>query len=539
MLRRELLTSALGLAAVGLAPACGNRNARVVRARFDEASPELGHRLRDSLPSLIRAARDAPVVRTDVVIVGAGVAGLAAARALRLGGVEDVRVLELHETNGGTSSGGRSAVTPFPWGAHYLPVPRADDVPLAALLDEMGLVEGVDPRGVLRIREPYLVRSPEERIFENGRFHEGERPLDGASRASRDAFARFDALVARYIAARDAHGARAFDNPVERSGRAEDVLALDAMTATRFLGTYGLSDARLLAYLDYGVRDDFGCSLDTVSAWALMHYHVSRCADAHGEPAPQIAFPDGNHTFVRHLAAPLGGRVRTSAMVVDVRDVGDAVEVLGYDVARDAPLRIRARRAIVATPKYVAARIVASVREDASRPFAPFTYAPWMVANVHLDTRPRSRGLPFAWDTVLSESRSLGYVTATHQRGRDTGPTVLTYYLAFADADPNRARRALLESDPDSLCALVLDDLRAAHQDIDECVTEVVVRRHGHAMVRPVPNFYTSDARRGARVPRGLVHFGNTDDSGMALFEEAFAQGMRAGAEVVRALAGA
>ena len=58
---------------------------------------------------------------------------------------------------------------------------------------------------------------------------------------------------------------------------------------------------------------------------------------------------------------------------------------------------------------------------------AEFEYGAWMVANLTLKSRPKSKGFPFAWDNVLYDSPSLGYVVATHQRCADHGPTVLTY----------------------------------------------------------------------------------------------------------------
>src|SRR5262245_36993516 len=65
--------------------------------------------------------QDAPIPNTwrdqAVVIVGAGVAGLAAGWELRRRGITDVSVLELDDAIGGTARGGRSEVTRYPWGA--------------------------------------------------------------------------------------------------------------------------------------------------------------------------------------------------------------------------------------------------------------------------------------------------------------------------------------------------------------------------------------------------------------------------------------
>ena len=53
-----------------------------------------------------------------------------------------------------------------------------------------------------------------------------------------------------------------------------------------WLAAEGLDDIRLRAYLDYACRDDYGAGLDTVSAWAGLHYFACRHGfDAPGEPA--------------------------------------------------------------------------------------------------------------------------------------------------------------------------------------------------------------------------------------------------------------
>ena len=56
-----------------------------------------GHALRDGA---LKGPSPATVKRTRVVIAGGGVAGLAAARALRLAGVDDFALLELEDTAG-------------------------------------------------------------------------------------------------------------------------------------------------------------------------------------------------------------------------------------------------------------------------------------------------------------------------------------------------------------------------------------------------------------------------------------------------------
>jgi len=189
----------------------------------------------------------------------------------------------------------------------------------------------------------------------------------------------------------------------------------------------------------------------------------------------------------------------------------------------------RANHVIFAAPQFIAARVIASYRDT-----HPFTYGSWLVANLTLREHPSSSGFPLAWDNVLYESPSLGYVAATHQSGRDAGPTVLTYYYAFGDRDPRVARQRLLSAGRDEWAEVVLSDLERAHPGIRRITEHLDVMRWGHAMVRPSPGFISGDARRTARQPFGRIHFANTDLSGVALFEESLHHGVRAAEEVMR-----
>ncbi|HUG52681.1 MAG TPA: twin-arginine translocation pathway signal, partial [Vicinamibacteria bacterium] len=194
------------------------------------------------------------------------------------------------------------------------------------------------------------------------------------------------------------------------------------------------------------------------------------------------------------------------------------------------PVVVVSERAIVAMPRFVARRVVRPLRD---RDDEGFTYGAWMVANLHLDSRPTSAGYPLAWDNVLYDSPSLGYVVATHQSGRDHGPTVLTYYLPLLDEDPAAARRRLLATAWEEWVDTILADLGRAHPGIGELVENVDVYLWGHAMVRPRPGFLWSAALAASARPLGRLRFAHTDLSGMALFEEAQHWGIRAAASIL------
>jgi hypothetical protein len=444
-------------------------------------------------------------------------------------------VLELEPQPGGTSAYGSDGVVPYPWGAHYVPVPAPENRALVALLDELHALER-GPNGEVRGKETLRIREPEERIFLDGNWHAGLFPEPGASAEDLAQLARYNREIEQLSRFRDARGRRAFTLPMSLCSDDAELTRLDRISARRWLDERGFDSARLRWFVEYACRDDYGLSLDTTSAWAMLFYYASRTPDAGGMSAPFLAWPEGNGRLVRHLAEVAGDRLQTSRLVTDIVPEADVISLSALDLRTSTLTRYLATQVILAIPQFVVPRILRPWREAPPAHVAAFGYGSWLVANLHLRARPESRGFPFAWDNVLYDSPSLGYVVATHQRHTDSGPTVWTYYLPLIDSDPKVARTRLLAGDHASYCDAILGDLGRAHDDLEKAVERIDVWRWGHAMIRPTPGFIWGPARRRAAEAFGRVHFAHSDLSGLALFEEAQDRGVRAAEAVLRAL---
>ncbi len=549
--RRQFLLSLLAgtsaAALPGLLTGCNNSQASIP-GKLLGADFELGHKLRD------RQFVNGPVTdweQTETVIIGGGIAGLSAAWRLLRAGQTDFCVLELEAVAGGTSRSDRNAVTAYPWGAHYVPMPHKKNATLLQLFEEMGAVSQTES-GDWDAAEAVACREPQERLFAARAWLEGLYPHQLASEQDLQQWTQFQQIVYRWIDWRDAAGRRAFTIPLAHCSRDPEVLQLDEITATAWLDSLQLTSRPLRWLVDYCCRDDYGLTSDQTSAWAALFYFASRIEQSGNAEAPLLTWPAGNGEIVNYLQELCGPRLQTGKAVVSLKsaapnletrkalatDDGPAseVEVRYFDVHENRLRGIRAGRVIFAAPQFLAPYLISALPEERRAAAREFQYGAWIVANLHLSGRPQAGAVPLSWDNVLYESPSLGYVVATHQTGSDYGPTVWTWYLPLCDSFPAKDRQRLLNASREEWLRIILADLAPAHPDLRQYLEQVDVYRWGHAMIQPRPGFISGQNRLAAASPCGNIHFAGTDLSGVALMEEAFYHGVRAADEVLTAL---
>ena len=551
MQRRHFLGSAAAALLAGCQPP-----PPALEFAFAGIDLERGHALRDLLaqgplpaPTLVR--------RAQVIIAGGGVAGLAAARSLRLAGVHDFALLELEDTPGGNSRAGAVNGVACPLGAHYLPVPGDHAPEVQDLLEELGLRQRV--AGRWQYDERHLCHSPQERLYFEREWQEGLLPVQGVGEATLEQYRRFSQAVGA------ASRAARFTMPQfaaldAKTGLAPAHQALDAMTFEAWLQQQGLDDAHLRWYLDYCCRDDYGAGIARVSAWAGLHYFASR----HGFHAPGeavaedregvLTWPEGNGWLTQQLAAPLKaqGQLQTGTSVLRIAETRRGVEVDAFNHHSGNVERWQAPRCVVALPVFVAARVVQNPPAFLAQAAQRLQWAPWAVTNIHLNAPLADRpGAAPAWDNVIygdSNPGGLGYVDASHQKlDPRPGPTVLTYYQALGDVAD--ARQQLATQGAEHWGRAALAALAGPHPDVLQHATRVQVTRYGHAMSIPVPGVQTFLSQIGLQAAPGKrklllngerqralptpatarLAFAHSDWSGYSVFEEAFTRGHAAG----------
>ncbi|MCA8920156.1 MAG: NAD(P)/FAD-dependent oxidoreductase, partial [Planctomycetes bacterium] len=486
------------------------------------------HRVRDAT-TLGAPAREE---EHEALVIGGGVAGLSCAWRLRRDGLRP-RVLDLGREPGGNARCGANEVSAYPWGAHYLRAPTVEHPALERFLSEVGVLRGRDSRGALDWDVRAVCAAPLERCFAGGVWSEGLLP-PGHEAADRAELERFRAQAHALAGAHGADGRRVFCLPLEASSRDPEWLALDRRSFASWLEEQGYTRPRVRWYFDYACRDDYGCTTETTSAWAGLHYF---CARHTTEPTRDVAltWPEGNGRLVRLLFEAQGGTDfggRALCLRLEPGEPGAPSAALVYHADRDELVRHRARHLVWAGPRFQLGRLLAAPPPGIDA----FSYSPWLVVNATLDHAPGGYGAPLSWDNVPYDSPSLGYVVANRDRDL-AAPRVVTWYRPFAGADPVAARRELFALGPEEIRGLVLDDLFGMHPELRGRVRALDAWRWGHALIRPVPGFLWGEARRAATEPIGSLRCANSDQSGLPLFEEAFYRGV-ATAEQVLADAG-
>ena len=550
--------NALAFAALSPAALVGCKSNHAIAGGFTGTSPERGHLLRDA-----RTIAAPSVTRTvHTLIAGGGVAGLSAARALRLQGMDDFALLELEDSAGGNARADSMAGMAHPIGAHYLPMPGDAAYETQDFLEELGMRQRVSGRW--QYEERYLCHSPQERLIMNGAWQDGLLPLADVGPATLAQYGKFAQLVERW---RKTGG---FQIPRAHTPQALQAMAQLAMPFNAYLDAQGLTDTTLRWYLDYCCRDDYGAGVDVVSAWAGIHYFAARHGfgmpgdkAADGERDRQqggvLTWPEGNAYLTHALAAPLGERVHTGRVVLQITEEKSGLTVLALNVQTLAVERWQAQRCIVALPVFIAQRVVQNAPDFLRHAAQHTSYASWLVANVHTNAPllDAGGGAAPSWDNVIfnpvqtggvagdtagsASPTGLGYVDAMHQSTRTApGPSVLTYYRALGTSV--EARSSLLAKPWAQHKDETLADLRAAHPDIDQRAVQVNITRYGHAMAVPTPAFIreiglqpqknllnqlSNKEQAGASSVQSTqrLRFAHSDWAGYSVFEEAFRAG--------------
>ncbi len=501
---------------------------RIIPTHFAGANSKTGHLLRENkFPS------PTTKLTVDTVIVGGGISGLSAARNLLNNHFTDFVLLELDNTTGGNAKGGKNAVSEYPYGAHYLPVPNEHFTDLLDFLKEHNIVTGFDSKGLPIYNDYYLCAEPQERLHYKGMWQEGLPPKNGMSETERKELERFNTLIEAYKNGIGSDNKPAFTIPAAWSSSDERFLRLDDISMFDFLKENNFKSEFLFWFIDYCCKDDFGCDATKASAWAGMHYFCSRNGkSANANSYEQLTWPEGNYFLVKCLRKNSAAALKTNHLVYNVEKNKNNWNCFVFDVVKNTTLIYECKNVIFATPQFINKRLIRNTQEPL---FTDFHYYPWLVANITITDKNALNGLgELAWDNVFYYSKSLGYVNACHQnQDRLEKKTVITFYYNFSERTAQEEREFAFEKDEHFWRMFILNDLKIAHPHIAELVEEIELYIHGHGMIAPTKGLRSSKSRKKLEAGFDNLQFIHSDISGISIFEEAFYNGMQASKKIL------
>lgn len=418
----------------------------------------------------------------EVIIIGGGIAGLAAAHALR---ERDIVVYEADDRTGGRVFSQRRQPYWMSVGAHIL---GGADTAMGRLATDLGLT-------LVPIQGDMTAIWTNEKLVRGGRpeLYPFRLALPFAARLSliRTGL-RFKRAVDRAIAATpDAiHGNREFDGdyPIVSGDALLDERPFSEILGTTHPAVHGLfrSAANRLASEPHELSGHFGSSV-IGSLWAMGKRHAVTVEGGLGE-------------ITRALSERVGDRIITGAKVSRVRAGRPWAEV---DVGRgDRQETVRARFVVFAAQAWAAQETIANLPADKAEALRHVKYGPYVV----MAALTRERG-PMPYDDLYAvaiggRTLSMLFNTVNPLRidpsARTPGGALMMY------AGGERAASLMSRSD-DAIRSCFLSDVHAIFPEVEGQVEETWIRR----LPRGYPFWEPGRLGRQAALARPLenIHF--------------------------------
>ena len=395
----------------------------------------------------------------DVVVVGAGIAGLTAAWELR---DRDVLVLEAGDRVGGRLCSEQRDPYWLNFGGHVLAGPESST---GRLLDALGLT-AVDVPGVL------TAVAMNGRLLSSGRVETYPLRLP-LTRAERVALIRVGARL-RLAVAQYGRVSRRRAGETEADRQARVLAYRDDQTFADFLGAL---PAEVDAIFRPTIQRSSGDPEQVAAGYGIGYFQL--VWDRVGGLTRNVL--GGSAQLPQAIADALGERVQTQSRVEQVSPSSAGVTVRYHS---DGNLQeVEARCAVIATPAFVTRAIVDGLPEATDQALGQIAYGRYVVGSV-LTSEPG----PMPYDriyAVAAPKRSFNMMFNTANVLRTAGERApggtLMVYSAASLAD------AIWERSDDDIAAVYVDELAGIFPEIAGHVREVHIKRWSPGLPYPRP----------------------------------------------------
>lgn len=474
----------------------GPKKPYIVNVRSNRA---FGHLLREKANKQPTSTQE-----TDYIIVGGGVAGIAAATVLK---DSNFMLFEGDDRLGGTSASDHWKTTEFATGAHYeLAYPQSFGKEVISLLSDLAIIQFNPGSELFEFTEKqYLIKtSTMEQCFN------GDAILDDVL-AEADGVDAFYELMDSYV------------GKMQLPTRliSTDFEHLNHITFKEFLSSKIDLTPELEQRISYQMLDDWGGKCDEVSALAGVHYYT--CRPYNTKEVELFSPPNGNSYFVEKMIGqlPHPEALHTNTFIRAIRENEDGVEAEVLHKNGEVSL-VKAKGLIYAGQKHALKYILPEAKEQFSN-----SYAPWVSINIVC-----KKGVDFStWqnDVLTEDLNFLGFVNSVKQKTRPSEYDVFTAYYCFSEEE--KSTLVQIEENPEDFVSATIALIEEqTGTPLESHVEYVNVTLMAHAMPIPKPNYLTLND-----VPKfsDRIIFAGVDTGRLPLFYEACDSGLQAANQIL------
>lgn len=452
--------------------------------------------IRDTVNGIVKG----PVrtVHCDVLIIGAGASGIAAAQYLKSRGV-DIRIVENESVPGGAGIRGSWQGVEYPFGSVYF-------VTYDGQIKELCDAAGVEP-----------MHAPDDAVFYKGQllteiWQDKQLAALPVSAADKEGMRRFRDYLLK------PENIPSYPLPARLNPK---LAALDAMSGRSFIRQF--NSPFLESLLNLYSRSSMGAGLDETNAYCLLNFYRWELGDAFD--APRYIFKGGMNGLLSALSHKIGHeKFMFEHLAYSVSNVAKGVSTLCVAGAGEL-VEIRSKYAILASQKHVAARILPELSQSQADAMKQLRYPPYCTIHLHSDEPLLPKGYLDIW-TPGAEDFCTDIIcpNALLKDSEQNGKFVYSVYLPMADINrkmllDNQQLAAFAYSVAEKTCALLRPGSFGAIQEI-ECYA------WGHSLVVPSPGSHNGIAQR-AMQPIGRIFPAGSDNDASPGLETAVYHGFK------------
>jgi hypothetical protein len=531
MKRRDFIYK-LGIAAIvsnAILESCKNKSTNFT-IKENNGNTSSGHLLRNKFEKPLEYTTD----KVDILIVGGGIAGLSTARKIATKKGLNAKLIELANDVGGNSLGDKNEISEYPWAAHYLPIPSLDMKELIAFLEEAKIITHFE-KGLPYYDDAYLCFDNKERLFINGKWQNGIVPHFNIPENDKEEINSFLNLVHILRDKKDELGKYYFDIPLINSSQKNEYFKLNKITAKEWLIQNNYNSPYLHWYINYCTSDDFGTNVKDTSAWAMLHYFASRRGKAmNADYDDVLTWPEGNSFLVKELKKQINFPIYTNEVALNIEHTNGNSEIFHQNTRTKKWTKTICKNLVLNTPFHVVKKLLPIF--DTIENKTQFNAYPWIVCNITLNRLIEKNGMPLSWDNVIYGHDSLGFIHSTHQTfSRKETTHVFTYYKALNNLSASEEKKILYKSTIEQLKNDILQELKMVYPNIEDGILHMEIKKIGHGMISPAPNFLFSKTLTNFSTAYKNIHFTHTDFCGISIFEEAFYKGIETANLILKA----